>query len=252
MSDLRLALIVLGAVFLAAVVVWGRRATRHKGSISPPEHSSTTVPIATRPRRVEPGIEDFSSAESTLPALDLPPMRAVEPVRIEVMREVAVDIPGTAEQAASDPSPPVIRWPPPHTERVLTLRVVRADGQSIAGRTLRQALESAGMVYGPQRIYHRVNKDGWVLASAANLVRPGSLEPEQMDAQEYRGLSLFCVLPGPISSMQMLDELLQLGHSVAVRADAEVQNEQGLAVDGENLAQLRKSLLPKGAGNTPA
>jgi FtsZ-interacting cell division protein ZipA len=253
MSELRLALIILGAVFLAAVVFWGRRTTRPKNSVASPELSPST-PKASRSRRVEPGIEDFSPAEKSSPtSLDMPTMHAVEPVRVEVMREVAVDIPGQlAEKVAAEPSPPAIHWPPPHTERVLTMRVVRGDGQAIAGRTLRQALEAAGMVHGPQRIYHLVDAQGRVLASAANLLRPGNLDPEHMDAQEFRGLSLFCVLPGPVSALQMLENLLHLAHSIADRAGAEVQNEQGLAVEGEILSQLRQSLLPKGAGFSPA
>ena len=52
-----------------------------------------------------------------------------------------MDVPGAA---AATPAAPLIRWPPPQTERVLTVRVVRADGQALPGRALRLALESAG------------------------------------------------------------------------------------------------------------
>jgi len=127
---------------------------------------------------------------------------------------------------------------------VLTVRLVRADGQALAGRELRLALEAAGMVHGPQRIYHRVDAEGSVRASAANLVRPGSLDPDQMDAQEFRGLSLFAILPGPVPAMQMLDDLLQLARTVAGRVGAVVQDEQGALLEGERLARLKRSLAP--------
>jgi FtsZ-interacting cell division protein ZipA len=259
MNELRVALIVLGAVFLAALLLWERRRSAHRARPAPPAEIShpTVAPAASssaRNRRLEPSIGDFAPGEAELPeSLDVPTIHPVEPVRVEVMREVAVDVPGAAVAARSDPAPaqpdaapvtPLIRWPPAQTERVLTVRVVRPDGLALPGRALRQAMESAGMVHGPQRIYHLVDAEGDVRASAANLVRPGSFDPTQMDAQEFRGLSLFSILPGPVASQRMLDDLLELAHTVAARVDAVVQDEQGAALVGERLAQLRRSLRP--------
>jgi cell division protein ZipA len=150
------------------------------------------------------------------------------------------------------PATAVIRWPPPRTERVLTVRVVRVDGHALPGRALRLALEAAGMVHGPQRIFHMVDAEGCVRASAANLMRPGNFDPAQMDAQEFRGLSLFCVLPGPVAATRMLDDLLELAHAVAGRLGAVAQDEQGAALVGERLALLRRSLSPQPPDGAPA
>jgi FtsZ-interacting cell division protein ZipA len=281
MTELRVALIVLGAVFLAALLLWERRRSAHRvRPMPPPEHppvSAATAPAMSQPGRSrrEPSIEEFSAGEAQLPeSLEVPTIHPVEPVRIEVMREVAVDVPGLAapvkleapaanvespEGPGTEPRPavapaatPVIRWPPARTERVLTMRVVRADGQMLAGRALRHALEAAGMLHGPQRIYHLVDEDGAVRASAANLVRPGSLDPALMDAQELRGLSLFSILPGPVEATRMLDDLLELARAVAGRVGAVVQDEQGALLVGERLAQLRRSLAPRSPDGEPA
>jgi cell division protein ZipA len=150
------------------------------------------------------------------------------------------------------PATAAIRWPPPRTDRVLTVRVVRADGHAMPGRDLRLALEAAGMIHGPQRIFHMVDAEGSVRASAANLMRPGSFDPAQMDAQEFRGLSLFCVLPGPVAATRMLDDLLGLAHAVAGRLGAVAQDEQGAALAGERLSQLRRSLSPQAPDGAPA
>jgi cell division protein ZipA len=228
---------------------------------------------------VEPSIEDFTASDDlpTSGELQVPTIHPVEPLIVDVAQEAAVDIPAAVSRMASpapasvpgqapalgstacasasaSPStvaaapvtaaPPAgIRWPPPKTERVLSLRVVSANGEALAGRPLRQALESSGMVHGPQRIFHLVDVDGSVRASAANLVRPGSLEPEHMDAQEFRGLSLFCILPGPMPPAKMLDGLVQLARDVAERAGAIVQDEQGAALNAEKLTQMRRSVL---------
>jgi FtsZ-interacting cell division protein ZipA len=248
MSELRVALIVLGAVFLAALALWERRRSARSARVMPlPEPAPTPPASSVRPRRVEPSIEDFSASDDlpTSEELLVPTIHPVEPLHIDVAREAAVDVPMAATRAAH-PHPPVtpaaIQWPPPRTERVLSLRMVSAGGEALAGRALRQALDAAGMVHGPQRIFHLVDDAGAVRASAANLVRPGSLEPAQMDAQEFRGLSVFCILPGPLPPGQMLDGLVQLARDVAGRVGAVVQDEQGAALDAERLAQLRRSV----------
>jgi cell division protein ZipA len=275
MSELRVALIILGAVFLAVLLLWERRRTmRNVRPMTAQEPAQQSALAPQRARRMEPSIDDFSPGEDPAPdSLDVPTIHPMEPVRVEVMREVAVDVPGAAvariephhvdppriefpavetpRAASAHAQPPAIRWPPPLTERVLTMRVVRADGQPLAGRALRLALESAGMVHGPQRIFHRVDAEGVVRASAANLMRPGTFDPEHMDAQEFRGLSMFSILPGPVSAAQMLDDLLELATLVAGRVDAMVQDEQGMPLAGERLAQLRRSISPP-PGGAPA
>lgn len=288
MNELRVALIVIGAVFLAVLMLWERRRSARKTRpLAQPEQPTATVSAAPRVRRLEPSIDEFSPGEEESASFDFPAIHPVEPVRVEVMREVAVDIPGAASASAAAPpestttstpepapeqtpepapvpaslpteipvlvaaappaAPPAIRWPPARTERVLTARIVRADGQALQGRAVRLALEGAGMVHGPQRIYHRVDANGAVRASAANLVRPGSLDPAQLDAQELRGLSLFCILPGPVSAPQMLDDLLQLARTISDRVGAVVQDEQGVPLEGERLAMLKRSLSPPAA-----
>jgi cell division protein ZipA len=130
---------------------------------------------------------------------------------------------------------------------VLTLRIMKVNGDVLPGRALRVALEAAGLVSGPQQIFHRADPEGAVIVSAANLVQPGILDPAKMDATEYRGLSLFSVLPGPLPPVRMLEELVATARSVAHRLGAIVEDEQGADLDGRRLAELRRS-LPQGGG----
>ncbi len=63
-----------------------------------------------------------------------------------------------------------------------------------------------------------------------------------MDAEEFRGLSLFSVLPGPLPPVRMLEELVATARSIAHRLGAVVQDEKGADLDGQRLLQLRQSL----------
>lgn len=171
-----------------------------------------------------------------------------EPSRPEAGAEAAQQgaIPSGAARAASRAP---IRWPPSETERVLAVRIVKTDGSALPGRAVRIALESAGLVAGPQVIYHRADADGAVIVSAANLVRPGTLDPQTMDAADYRGLSMFSVLPGPLPSARMLGELVATARSIATRLGAVVQDEKGADLDGLRLTEMRRSLPPDGAAS---
>jgi FtsZ-interacting cell division protein ZipA len=258
MDELRTALIVLGALFVGGLALWERRnAARRARSTMLPEHTPSAAPPMMS-RRMEPSMDDFSvpGPAAELDTLEVPTIHPLEPMRVDVSRESAVDVPSAARMEAA-PAPAraqtvAIRWPPAHTERVLSLRVVRTDGGPLLGRTLRQALESAGLQPGPQRIYHLVDSEGHVLASAANLVRPGSLVPEEMDASQYRGLSLFSILPGPLPAMQILEGLIRVARDIAARNEALVQDEQGAVLDAERLTQLRRSVQAYAeAGESP-
>ena len=152
--------------------------------------------------------------------------------------------PASPKLSASQTNPALatVRWPPSRSERVLTLRIVRTDGEPLPGRAVRGALESAGLAPGPQTIYHRADVAGEVIVSAANLVRPGKLDPAHMDAEEFRGLSLFSVLPGPLPAVRMLEELVATARAIAHRLGAVVQDENGDDLDGLRLTELRRSL----------
>ena len=153
----------------------------------------------------------------------------------------------SSDPAAGAPGPArapqvAIRWPPERADRVLTLRLASPQGALLQGRAVRLALEQSGLVHGPQCIYHRVDARGSVLASAANMLRPGDLDPAQMDEQQFRGLSLFCVLPGALPPVRMLEELVALARGVAWRLGAVVQDDHGEELNGERLVNLRHSL----------
>ena len=122
------------------------------------------------------------------------------------------------------------------------------QGALLPGREVRLALEQAGLVPGPQSIYHLADAQGAVLVSAANMLRPGDLDPALVDEQQLRGLSLFTVLPGPMAPVRMLEELVAVGRAISWRLGATVQDEHGTELDGEALVKLRQS-LPDGAEN---
>jgi cell division protein ZipA len=277
MPELRPVLIGLSLLFLAGLALWEWRKSRRRYSGHLRTESGGVEPVQERSRRIELSMEGMSGMKAGDPdeSLEVPTIHPVEPVMVGVMAQSAVDVPVAArfEPAVHRPAPapaqaptPVpasmpapaavpIQWPPRNPGQVLSLRVVNARGEPLSGRALRIALEASGLQHGPQMIYHRVTPTGAVLASVANLMRPGNFDPATMDAQEFRGLSLFSVLPGELPPVRMLEELVALARSLAHRLSAIVQDEHGAELDGERLAVMRRSLpedgRPAGDGTAP-
>lgn len=267
MGELRWILLAAGAVFVLGLALWELRRPRHAAGTG-------EVPEAGAARRLPEGGEPAGMQASPASALDLPEIRAVDArrdppvlmldevraterdVAVEVAIEVAIDRPGhsgaappaqSAQQAAAaaperGAAPPAIQWPPQRQERIIWLRVVpRLDGR-FNGRALRQALTGSGLVHGPQDIFHWVDDAGHVVASAASLTRPGSFDLAVMDTQQFLGVHVFAVLPGPLAPLQTLDELLGLARDIASRLSGEVQDERGAPLDAARIEQLRDSL----------
>ncbi len=274
MNDLHWALAILGALFVAGLGLWEWRRSREAGlkakaaPVEPPAFTEPPRLSEIAGSRREPRISEFDTAfdvddPPVVTARDLPqrdladddlPQIDVDAVddeveqapvsapalRVGISTEEAVDVPGaTTVVAESRP----IRWPPEQLpDRVLGLRVIAGNGL-FGGKPVRLALLAAGLQHGPQQIFHKTDVDGNVLASVANLVRPGNLIPVEMDGQEFRGLSLFAVLPGPRAPEQMLDGLVQLARQLANRLGGSVQDEHGRELDAERLSQLRRAVV---------
>jgi FtsZ-interacting cell division protein ZipA len=264
MAELRWALIGLGVFFLGALGLWEWRRSARRAARPAEYHTEVDTARVERARRVEPSIDEFAGDESLDPdrSLEVPIIHPMEQMTVSVAAESAVDVPAAAQVARTASPVPVpevvvataqIRWPPENAERVVSLRIVHPRGEPMSGREIRFALETAGMRHGPQSIFHRVTAEGAVLASAANLVRPGNLDPQAMDEQSFRGLNLFCVLPGPVPAAQMFDELVHVARGVAARLAAVVQDDQGLLLDAQRQVLVRRAVVnpPPGDGAAP-
>jgi hypothetical protein len=253
MPELRWALIGLGLLFLGGLALWEWRKSRRRHFTNAHVESSAVIepgrprePVE-RTRRVEPSIDGISAADADPDMVfEVPTIHPVEPVRVALSAGAAVDIPSAARFDLSIEEPEraqvPIQWPPRESTRVLGLRVVNARGDLLSGRTLRIALDAAGLRHGPQRIYHLVTADGAVLVSVANLMRPGALDPAVIDGLQLKGLNVFSVLPGPLPPEQMLEGLVQLARTLAQRLGAVVHDSSGQELDEVLLAALRQSV----------
>ncbi len=80
------------------------------------------------------------------------------------------------------------------------------------------------------------------MLSAASLTKPGTFSLSTMDSQRFGGLSLFAVLPGPLSPTATFDELLTTARSLNDRLRGALQDERGEPLTPVRSASIRDSL----------
>ena len=136
----------------------------------------------------------------------------------------------------------VLAWPSEAERRIVTLRVMPRTEPRFAGRTLRQAFNSAGFWHGPLDIYHLPDAQGRVVLSAAALAQPGTFDPSIMDSQRFSGLNMFAVLPGPLPERETFDELVHAARQLADRLDGTLTDQHGEELTAQRVARLRQSL----------
>jgi cell division protein ZipA len=127
-------------------------------------------------------------------------------------------------------------------QRIVALRLVTTAG-SWNGADLRAALEAEGLEFGPYSIFHRPREDGKSLLFVASMMEPGSFDAARMDEQEFPGISLFGVVPGPLDAPSTFDLVLSVGRGLADRLTGQLQDEQGSTLTAQRILNLREELV---------
>lgn len=233
-----LILLVIGAFILAAIVLLHKPAGKKKR-----EHASRR-PARTEPR-LEPELEGAREATSEAAAPE-----AGEPAAADADEEVqqAVLLPEEDNEPTADSgrlqTEPMFAHGQPATDRKIVTLFLRArDGGQITGVSVLDAALKAGLQFGEMNIFHRRHEGGErSVFSMANLVEPGSFDPTAWNLFESPGLTLFMVLPGPVSALDGWDAMLATGQRLAELLDAELLDDTQSQLSRQRIAQIREDM----------
>jgi cell division protein ZipA len=268
-AELRSILLVLSLVLLAGIWWWGRRR-----SLQAPGNPALreTIPTAV-PLRGEAVVDEAAEAEPAAEGRNwgVPPFEPLSIRTEEYDRVPILDGPMmvdadlvAAPKPAFTPAPKLA--PTPASGRVPTLLPESGDRSSVApaqtpnaseqqkivtvrvcavgearwsGATLLAALELHGLAYGRYQVFHRRHVDGRSLFCVASLIEPGTFDVTRMSSEEFRGVTLFAVLPGPVEPLLTIDELLGAARGLAQELAGMVQDSKGIPLSPQRAAALR-------------
>ena len=128
------------------------------------------------------------------------------------------------------------------TQRIVSVRVCAAGETRWSGLDLMIALENHGLAYGRYNVFHRKHSDGRTLFCAASLVEPGVFNLAKMPQEEFRGLTLFAVLPGPLEPLQTLDALIETAGELAATLHGTLQDSHGAPLSMQRAEALREDV----------
>lgn len=278
-ADLRWILLALSLVLLAGIWWWGRRRSlQAPGNPALREMSPTIAPMRSEayadnaPPKAESEVEEVEAAEADaedtpvsrgrdwgvppfeplsirtqdydrVPILDGPMMVDADlvPARSPAVAPIPATgrVPTLLESGDRSSAAPVQAANASEQQKIVTVRVCAAGEARWSGATLLSALELHGLAYGRYQVFHRRHVDGRSLFCVASLIEPGTFDVTRMSSEEFRGITLFAVLPGPVEPLLTIDELLSAARGLAQELAGMVQDSKGMPLSPQRAAALR-------------
>jgi cell division protein ZipA len=277
-AELRWILLGLSLVLLAGIWWWGaRRSAQAPGNAALREKSDARLEPIEPPRAAAP-----TSTPASAPAPESKPSDAISPEWVSPFEPLSIRATGYEQVPVLDgpmmvnpetaPVPPRIapivvsppaqagrvptlmpeqtdRAPAPaqvpnasEQQKIVTLRVCAAGEARWAGSTLLSAFELHGLAYGRYQVFHRRHVDGRSLFCVASLAEPGTFDVARMASEEFRGVTLFAVMPGPAEPLATIDELFAAARGLAQELSGMVQDAKGMPLSPQRAAALREDV----------
>ncbi|MFA7618256.1 MAG: cell division protein ZipA C-terminal FtsZ-binding domain-containing protein [Thiohalomonadaceae bacterium] len=255
MDNLRLWLLLAGGVFIAAVYGWGkfqeRRAARQDGFER----------VGGVPGTGDDDAWDVVPLRAERHAL---PVEALDELAIPVLHDVITPAPAAQPEplvpeplvpAAAEPGKPQAPAPASapdaavqaaERELIVVLGVTAAHGREYAGADLASTFTKAGLYFGDMGIFHAPvdleRPQGPMLFSVANMVEPGTLEPEKLKLLTTPGLFLFTRLPGRVNGVETFDHLHATARFLVRELGGEVCDERRQPLTPEKTIEIRERI----------
>jgi cell division protein ZipA len=130
----------------------------------------------------------------------------------------------------------------PPEEKLVVLYLVAHPNQVFTASLVGESLRDLDLEYGDMHIYHRYpdEPDNTVpIFGVANLVEPGTLDPETLAETGTPGLTLFLQLPGPLRPVQAFDLFVTTAQQLTTHLDGELRDKNRNVLSRQLLEHLR-------------
>ncbi len=130
-------------------------------------------------------------------------------------------------------------------DMVIAFTIMARDGKQFSGKAIKAVFESLDLHFGELQIFHRYMPGSrtQTLFSVANILEPGTLNPEHFATMRTPGLLIFSRLPGPINGLAIFDDLLETARKIADKLDGVLSDESRQAISQTSIEAMRQRIL---------
>ncbi len=240
MTELRLILVIVGVLILAAIWFLGTRRERSQRQRDLPNIDQAFSGLGTGSRRPEPLDASMEDELNRLGSIISAERDAGARGADASIDSGSAGIPGVGKSGDSSEDEPTLSSQP---EKIINLFLLCQKGLYLDMQRIHEAATDVGMVFGEMKIYHRLlddNADSPAVFSMANVTNPGVFDHnEHMLTQ---GVCLFMTLPNPMAALDGWDTMLASGQRLSTLLNADLLDDSQSTLSRQRIAHIRDEL----------